>query len=429
MLTVEDNELLTCTGPGTPMGALIRRYWIPALFSEQIAEPDGPPRRVKLLGESLVAFRDSSGRIGMLDEHCPHRTASLFFGRNEECGLRCVYHGWKFDVEGNCVDQPSEPPESNFRHKVKQRAYPCLERGGIVWAYMGAPELKPEFPALEWTEVPSSHRFVTRHLQECNWLQALEGGFDTSHLTFLHSGTVGARDGRALALPRRYEVIPADFGFIAGTGRDAEAGGMNWTANVLLLPFHKLIATNPIGAHAWVPIDDENTMNWCIDYLPDGPLTDADVAASQSWHGIHAQLIPGSDRAVLNRDNDYLVDRALQKARRSYTGIKGIGMQDCSIQESMGPVADRTVEHLGVSDTIIVKLRRLLLQTLKDHAQGATPPGLDPKSYRVRSARYTVPQERAFADTVEEFVRIRAAVVAGHTNQATEAQDEDRKAS
>ncbi|HXQ52905.1 MAG TPA: Rieske 2Fe-2S domain-containing protein [Stellaceae bacterium] len=406
MLTPAENQLLTRTGPGTPMGALMRRYWIPALFSDAVAEPDGPPVRVKLMGERLVAFRDTMGRVGLLDERCPHRTASLFFGRNEECGLRCVYHGWKFDIDGNCVDQPSEPDGSNFKDKVKQRAYPCLERGGVVWTYMGPPALRPPFPELEWTQVPASHRFVTRHLQECNWLQALEGGFDTSHLTFLHSGAARALDGRAMRLPSRYDVIPADFGFIAGTGRETEDGGMNWTANVMLLPFHKLIATNPIGAHAWVPIDDDNTINWCIDYRPDRPLAEAELAYSKSWHNIHAEQVPGSDRAALNRDNEYGIDRALQKSGRSYTGIKGIGMQDCSIQESMGPVADRSIEHLGVSDTIIIKLRRLLLETLKQHDAGAKLAGLDPESYRVRSARFTVPREQSFADAAGPFVRI-----------------------
>jgi nitrite reductase/ring-hydroxylating ferredoxin subunit len=407
MLPREENELISRTGPGTRMGALVRRYWIPALLSDQLPEPDCPPVRVKLLGERLVAFRDSRGRVGLLDERCPHRTASLFFGRNEECGLRCVYHGWKFDIDGNCVDMPSEPAESNYKDKIRQRAYPCLERGGLVWTYMGPPALRPDFPLLEWTEVPASHRLLTRHLQECNWLQALEGGFDTSHLTFLHSGTVGRPDGRAMRLPSRYEVVPADYGFVAGTGREAE-GGINWTANVMLLPFHKLIATSPIGAHAWVPIDDETTMNYCIEYRPDRALTEREREASLSWHNIHAELIPGSDRAFLNRDNDYLIDRGMQKSGRSYSGIKGIGMQDCSLQESMGPLADRTIEHLGLSDTVIIKLRRLMLQTLAELEAGGTPPGLDPASYRVRSARFTVPAERAFADVVDAFVRIAA---------------------
>src|SRR5688572_14860383 len=192
MLSHEDNERLTRVGRGTPMGDLMRRYWIPAGFSHHVAKPDGPPVRVKLMGERLVAFRDSKGRVGLLDERCPHRTASLFFGRNEECGLRCVYHGIKFDVDGNCVDLPGVDPvsQSQIWKTMKAKSYPCLERGEVVWTYMGPAEHKPEFPDFEWTMVPKAHRFATRHAQECNWLQALDGGFDASHLTFLHSGAV-----------------------------------------------------------------------------------------------------------------------------------------------------------------------------------------------------------------------------------------------
>ena len=264
MLSREENELLTRTGAGTPMGELMRRYWIPALFADQLAERDGPPVRVKLLGERLVAFRDTEGRIGLLDERCPHRTASLFFGRNEECGLRCVYHGWKFDVAGNCVDQPSEPEGSNFRHKVKVTSYPCVERGGLIWTYMGPPQMKPAFPEIEWTQVPATYRVVTRHMQECNWLQALEGGFDVTHLAFLHRGTADVLHSRPFHVPSRYEVVRADFGLISASGRETP-DGMSWFANPMLMPFHKIISVEPLGAHAWVPIDDENTMNYSVE--------------------------------------------------------------------------------------------------------------------------------------------------------------------
>jgi len=412
MLPREENEKLTRTGPGTPMGNLMRRYWIPALFSDQLPEPDGAPVRVKLLSEKLVAFRDTEGRVGLIDERCPHRTASLFFGRNEECGLRCVYHGWKFDIDGNCVDLPSEPWDKDFKRKIKITAYPCVERGGLVWAYMGPPELQPEFPALEWTCVPDPHRFVTRHIQECNWLQALEGGFDTSHLTFLHRGDEANADGVKLSLPLRYEVLPMDFGFVAGTCREGPHGQSFWTSSVMLMPFHKLISTSPIGAHAWVPIDDETTMNYCVEYWPDRPLSAEDLADSRESFFIHPELIAGTDRPVANRDNDYLIDRGLQKSGRSYTGIKGIGRQDCSIQESMGPIADRSIEHLGISDTVIIKLRRLLLQTLKDVDGGKSPPGLDPAAYLVRSGRFTLPADTRFEDAVDRLLRIKPAVPA-----------------
>ena len=406
MLSQEDNDLLTRVGPGTPMGSLMRRYWIPAVFSDRIEKPDCPPVRVRLLGESLVAFRDSLGRVGLVAESCPHRTASMFYGRNEECGLRCVYHGWKFDVNGVCVDLPSEPPGSTLQRKVSIKAYPCLERGGIVWTYMGPAELKPEFPELEWTMVPASHRHATRHIQECNWLQAFEGGFDTSHLSFLHTGTV---ETIMTTVPSRYEVVPTDFGFVCGTGRDipgAGDGDISWTANVMLMPFHKIIATKPMGAHVWVPVDDNHTMLYSVDYNADRPLSDEDLRMSREYHGIHTENLPGSDVAIANKSNEYQIDRLLQASGKSYTGMRGLGIQDCAIQESMGYIADRTIEHLGVSDTAIIKIRLLLLQSLKDHAEGKTPPGLSPASYRVRSSRFKAPAAMPFASTMEAHVRM-----------------------
>ncbi len=407
MLSREENEKLTRVGPGTPMGNLMRRYWVPVLYSKELPEPDCAPVRVKILCERLVAFRDSEGRVGLLDERCPHRTASLFFGRNEECGLRCVYHGWKFDVEGNCVDMPSEPPGSSFVHKIRTTAYPCIERGELVWAYMGPPALKPEFPDLEWTMVPNSHRFLSRHVQECNWLQAVEGGFDSSHLSFLHQGTVPP-----LKVPRQYEAIPTDFGFIAASAREPEGGKEGWSVEVFLMPFHKLISYVPLSGHVWAPIDDETTMNWSMDYSLERPLNDADLDRSRKHLYIHTQNIPGTDRCVQNKDNDYLIDRALQKSGKSYTGIKGVGMQDCSIQESMGPIADRTIEHLGASDALLIKVRRILLQTLKDIENGGTPPGLNPRSWRVRGGRFAIPEGYDYREAVNEFVHGREPVFA-----------------
>src|SRR5437867_4202726 len=196
MLGPEDNALLTQSGPGTPMGGLMRRYWVPFLLSSELPEPDCSPVRVTLLGERLVAYRDTDGRVGLLDVHCAHRGASLFFGRNEESGLRCVYHGWKYDLEGRCIDMPNEAPESNpstplrtsFKEKIHLKAYPCRERGGMVWTYMGPRELMPGLPELEWAVVPEGQSFASKRLQECNWLQAMEGGIDSSHISFLHGG-------------------------------------------------------------------------------------------------------------------------------------------------------------------------------------------------------------------------------------------------
>src|SRR4051812_4507368 len=179
MLSKENNETLSRVGPGTPMGALLRRYWLPLLLSSELPEGDGAPLRVKHLSETLIAFRDTDGQVGLVAENCPHRGASLFFGRNEEAGLRCVYHGWKFDSSGSCVDMPNEPPESNFKHKVKVTAYPCRERNGIIWAYLGPVGDEPPLPEIEWAVLPESQRYISKRVQECSWVQGFEGGIDS----------------------------------------------------------------------------------------------------------------------------------------------------------------------------------------------------------------------------------------------------------
>jgi phthalate 4,5-dioxygenase len=414
VLPQHENEQLTRVGPGSPMGALMRRYWIPAAFSTQIAKADGPPVRVRLLGENLVLFRDTTGRIGLLDEKCPHRTASLFFGRNEQSGLRCVYHGIKFDVEGNCVDVPCVPQMSdthraNMQKQLAIKSYPCIERGEVVWTYMGPPELKPEFPDLEWALIPPSHRYTTRHVQECNWLQALEGGFDATHLSFLH-GAEGDPSRRIVA--SLYEVLPTDFGFVVGTGRERGDGMIMWNMNVMLAPFHKIISSIPHAAHVWAPIDDENTMLYSVDFHPARPLTEEDLARTKAGLGIHTENIPGTDHAIRNRANDYLIDRAQQASGESYTGMKGFGTQDCAIQESMGPIADRSAEHLLASDAAIVKIRRLLLQMLKDHETGKALPGMDPASYRVRSGRFEAKKGVPFAEAMMEYIRLDTPIAA-----------------
>ena len=190
MLSREDNELLCRVGPGTPMGNLLRQYWIPALMSSELPGPDCPPVRVRLLGENLIGFRVTSGKLGLIQNACPHRGASLFFGRNEGEGLRCVYHGWKYDCEGVCVDMSSEPPESSFKSKIRARAYPCLERNDIIWTYMGPRPTPPPLPDIEPNMLPRGEYVIQKALRECNWFQGLEGDIDTGHLSFLHLGAV-----------------------------------------------------------------------------------------------------------------------------------------------------------------------------------------------------------------------------------------------
>lgn len=398
MLSTEQNLLLARTGPETAMGDLIRRYWVPALLSAALPGPDCDPVRVPLLGERLVAFRDSEGRVGLLDERCPHRTASLFYGRNEGCGLRCAYHGWKFDVEGNCTDMPNEPATSTMRKYLKARAYPTVERGGVVWAYMGPPELKPDFPSLEWVGLPDNHLIVTRQLLECNWFQGLEGGFDASHLSFLHKGDLLVE----FDLPAKVEFIETASGFLMAYGREA-GDRMDWSTDTMMMPFHKLIALPTLPQSSiWVPIDDHTTMLYCITYSPERPLTDAERAEYLAGGRIHALTDPATDRTLLNRDNDYGIDRDLQRSGKSFTGIYGVGLQDSAMQESMGPIADRTIEHLGSADIGIVKLRRYFLAAMEACRAGKPLPGQDAAAFGMRPVFTTAHSDAALEVVLQD---------------------------
>lgn len=419
MLKPEQQNLLTQTDPGTPMGDLFRRYWIPALLAEELPEPDCPPVRVKLLGERLIAFRDTENRIGLIHEFCAHRGVSLFFGRTEECGLRCPYHGWKYDVTGQCVDVPSEREDSNFKNKVKLVGYPAIERGGVIWTHMGPPEKQPGLPELEWLLVPESHRFISKRLQECNYLQAMEGGIDSSHVSWLHSGDItydplfrGSKGNEYnLKDPNpRFEVVESPGGLYIGARRSAEEGKYYWRITQWLMPWYTLIAPradHPIGGHAWVPIDDENCWAWSFNYLPHRPLSEKELEAMKSGRGIHVDVIPGTYRPVANQANDYLIDRAAQKAGKSYSGVKGIGMQDASLQESMGPIQDRSREHLVSTDNGVIMARQRLIRAAKDLQKGIEPPGLDPASHHVRSASVVLPQGVPYHEAAGEALTAR----------------------
>ena len=387
MLSKEDNELLTRVGPGTPMGNTMRRYWIPALLSREVAEPDGPPVRVRLLGEDLIAFRDTRGRVGLLDELCPHRRASLYFGRNEECGLRCVYHGWKFDVTGACVDMMNEPEEYDFKHKVRTTAYPTCELGGIVWAYLGPAEYTPPIPSFAWAHAPEAHRHVTKVVEECNWLQGLEGGIDTSHAPIMHrllredakAGGFKPSDPFVRGKPPRPEVDVTDYRFRYAGIRVLDESRIHVRTYQFIMPFHQIrpgreteAATN--AGHAWVPMDDENTkvFNWT--YCPRRPLSEEAKLERALGNGpLHVD--PVTFRSKANRTNNYLLDREMQR-RDNFTGIDGINVQDRAIQESMGRIVDRSKEHLGPADKAIIQARKLLLKAVKTVQVGGAPDGV-----------------------------------------------------
>src|SRR5919199_482478 len=404
MLTREDNALLTRVGPGTPMGKLLRCFWLPFALDSELPQPDGDPIRVRLLGEDLVAFRDSNGQVGLLAANCPHRGASLFFGRNEARGLRCVYHGWKFDVAGQCVDMPNEPPESNFKDRVRAVAYPCVERGGVVWAYLGPASHAAQPPELEWTHVPPSHRYVTKRIQVCNYLQNVEGEVDSSHVSFLHS-TLDQRnrlpDYMARDRAPRFFVLPTEYGMMIGARRDAEEDSYYWRVTQFLMPTYTMIPV-PVGAPvsftAATPIDDEAMMGFTVTWHPERPLRRDEIGQIESWLGVHTEVDPRTFKPVRNKDNDYLIDRGYQRGGRSYTGIRGIREEDLAVQESMGAVCDRTIEHLGSADLAVIAMRRRLLEAVRGLAErGQTPyETRNADAYRVRSAALVLPRDVAW---------------------------------
>jgi phenylpropionate dioxygenase-like ring-hydroxylating dioxygenase large terminal subunit len=420
MLRKEINELLTQTRTGTPMGQLFRQYWIPALLARELPENDCAPVRVKLLGERLIAFRDSEGRYGLMDEFCAHRGASLWFGRNEEGGLRCPYHGWKYDYTGQCVDVPSEPEESGFCAKIKLQAYPMIKIGDVLWTYMGDKESRPPEPVWEFATVPAERTYTSKRWQECNWLQAMEGGIDSSHVSFLHSGSLktdplfrGAKGNQYNQNDKKpvFEVAESDGGLLIGARRNAENDQYYWRITPWVMPSFTMVpprGDHPVHGHFWVPIDDENCWAWSFDYHPTRALTKEERQAMIDGYGVHNEYVPGTFRPLQNKDNDYLMDREAQKRGEYYSGIKGIAMQDASLQESMGPIADRTKENLVSTDNGIIMARHRLRKAataLRD--KGVMPPGRDPSHQLVRSVAKVLPKDAAFADACKEDLTVR----------------------
>jgi phenylpropionate dioxygenase-like ring-hydroxylating dioxygenase large terminal subunit len=422
MLRKEQNDLITQTGSNTAMGALFRRYWVPALLAEELPTNDSPPVRVKLLSERLIAFRDSEGRLGLIDEFCPHRGASLWFGRNEQCGLRCPYHGWKFDFTGQCLEVPSEPPESKFAEKIKLKSYPLVERGGVLWTYMGPAEHKPPLPEWEFATVGAKQRFISKRFQECNYLQAMEGGIDSSHVSFLHSGNLesdplfkGAKGNKynLSDMQPQFEVVESPGGLYIGARRNAENGNYYWRITQWVMPSFTMVPPRgnySVHGHFWIPIDDENCWAWSYDYHPTRELTEAEVEAMRQGKGVHVAHIPGTYRPTANKDNDYLMNRDAQRRGTTYSGIEGIAMQDASLQESMGPIVDRTKENLASTDNGIIMARHRLMKAAKQLDKGVAPPGVDPAHQKVRSASVILPPDQPFKDAAREALVVRKGV-------------------
>lgn len=420
-LTREQQETLVRVGPGTPMGTLMRRYWIPVLLDWELPEPDCAPVRVRVLGEDLIAFRDTDGRVGLLDQFCAHRGVSLFFGRNEQCGLKCPYHGWKYDITGQCVEMPNEPEESGFREKVAITAYPCREIGGLIWAYLGDPAHQPAPPAYDWLQVPPTHRFWTKREQDSNWLQALEGAIDSSHVGQLHRFELDSdplhlnADGpKYIKADTRPKFFTAEtpFGVAIGARRNASEERFYWRMTPFIMPFHQMVppyGPNPTGGHSFVPIDDEHCFSYSYYWHPTAPISPELREAMEHGGGIHSVNIPGTFKPVANRSNDYLIDRVAQKERRSFSGVLGIADADAACQESMGPIQDRTRERLGSADVgIIAARRRLLDAALALREKGIAPPALIPEEQHVRSASVLLDKELPFEEGIRRAMIVPA---------------------
>jgi phenylpropionate dioxygenase-like ring-hydroxylating dioxygenase large terminal subunit len=399
MLTREDNERLCRVGPGTPMGEMMRRYWQPALLSWEVSEADGAPARVRLFGEDLVAFRDTNGRVGLVDAYCPHRRAPMFYGRNEECGLRCVYHGWKFNVDGRCIEVPALPANNPFVDKVRIKSYPTYEKAGVIFAYMGPPERKPPLPDYEWMRAPATHRHVTKNYQASNYLQALEGGLDTSHSSFLHNNVLGNQNTMRNRDPApQIEVFPTNYGYTYVSTRRISEEDHYIRIYQYVMPVQQMRGdvtddggqrgkVPKIDGHFWVPIDDYQThvWNWMYGIDAAAEITPEFAERDETRAGRGKDdFILGTFKLKRNPSNDHMIDRDLQKTK-TYTGILGVGTQDMAVQEGMESIADRTQENLIWTDRAVMAMRKMMLEATRSVERGEDPPGLDPASHsRIR---------------------------------------------
>jgi phenylpropionate dioxygenase-like ring-hydroxylating dioxygenase large terminal subunit len=378
VLSKEDNDILTQTDRGTPMGELFRRYWIPVLLSEEVPLPDGPPVRFRILGEDLIGFRDTDGQVGVTDSHCPHRGAPLFFGRNEESGIRCLYHGWKFDVSGACADMPNIPNGDVMKNHMRIIAYPTIEAAGMVWAYMGPAERKPPAPAFSFWELPAENTYVTKYELNCNWLQAQEGDHDSTHAQFVHSTWDAAENVRDLGalIPRTLPSFDTPVGQVVVAARPLGDGTMQLAAQQVIFPTTCPPGTGSgngvLSANIRIPIDDEHEWHFRLRYAP-RPLTNRELLEFKVNGFAYAEHEPGTWRMKANKDNDYLQDRILQR-QFNFSGMSAFQLQDAAmLEDQWGPICDRTKEHLVAPDICIVWERNRLLTMAKNLAAGREP--------------------------------------------------------
>ena len=422
MLSQQDNETLVRVGRGTAMGNLFRLYWIPFLPAKDLAA-DGQPQRVRLLGEDLVAFRGADGKVGLVDHQCPHRGAPMVFARNEDCGLRCVYHGWKFAIDGTVEDMPAEPLRSRLKERVRIKAYPVQERNGMLWAYMGPDDeaTRPPLPNLEWNLAPAENVVVSLRVQECNWLQALEGEIDSAHAPILHGridegGSINQWIAKRDLRPT-FECIRSDFGMSIASRRVLDEERLYWRVNQFVMPFYSLVPPqakySELSGHAWVPIDDEHTLCIMFSYVPHRPMYERTRKLMVEGHAGretgHASQNAAQDMPMTtpyarywpkyNRANSYRFDYASQQTAY-FSGLPGLWVQDAACQSGEQPIFDRTRENLCTSDTGIAMTRRVLLEhagALRD--RGVRPENYgDPDLYMVRAVSLTLPKAEIWSD-------------------------------
>jgi phenylpropionate dioxygenase-like ring-hydroxylating dioxygenase large terminal subunit len=427
MLSKEENEILTQSGAGTPMGEVLRTFWLPVSLSEELPEPDCAPKKVKVLGEDLLLFRDTAGQVGLVEPVCPHRGANLYYGRNEEGGLRCVFHGWKFDVSGACVDMPTAACTSTYKDRIRIKSYPTQEAGGFIWAYMGSAATPPALPKMEFTLLPASHVDVSKKWQDCNWVQCLEGAIDTAHFSFLHMVVAKEEDDITQLMQHaaigsqsvkndrirwvkddpmpKFEIGEFPAGLTIGGARQAD-GDLYWRIAQFLAPNHALVPSAFPGENyhgqTWVPVSD--TSCWIYNYTwnPERPLTDEEREACRNGLTVHAKVdenyIP-----IRGPHNDYLIDRVAQK-NGSFTGIQGVSEQDAAIQNSQGPIVDRTREHLLATDIGIVKFRQYMLGCARAlENENVLPLAVEqPDAYAVRSGGWVAAPEKKLSEVMQE---------------------------
>ena len=406
MLSHEDNDTLTKVGAEAPMGKFLRRFWMPVLLASEISERDGAPVRIRLLGEDLVAFRDSEGRVGLLDEHCPHRRASLGLALNAESGLRCLYHGWKFGVDGRCLDAPTEAKSEKFCAQIRTTAYPTHEAGAVIWAYMGPADQQPVFPNFEWLEMPGAQCVPFKLLEDCNYAQAVEGTIDSAHAGVLHKSSpwdAPARFPHERDLTPKLEIEYTRCGFRYGAIRKLDEERAHVRITQIVLPFYTVIPPDGAGPrkdrrliNAFVPRDDYSTwhIQWFFDHTQ--PI-DVAFRIDEGGHWVDENF-----RKVRNIDNWYLQDREAMR-KSEFSGIRGIVTQDHAVSETQGRILDRSKEHLGASDIAVVAWRRLMLKTARALAErGETPTALTPDFpwQEVRSTTTVYPKDRSWKQEV-----------------------------